>query len=72
MKPSGEIDMMGGEDKVVEADETYIGNKGKHEKGARGWSHKEKVFSLYQFPSLNDECKFFRSKLCERIFNTLT
>jgi transposase-like protein len=48
MKPSGEIDMMGGEGKVVEADETYIGNKGKQKAGARGWSHKEKVFSLVE------------------------
>ena len=48
MKPSGEIDMMGGEGKVVEADETYIGNKGKQKQGARGWSHKEKVFSLVE------------------------
>lgn len=48
MKPSGEIEMMGDEGKVVEADETYIGNKGKHKQGARGWSHKEKVFSLVE------------------------
>ena len=48
MKPCGNIDMMGGEGKIIEADETYIGNKGKHQKGARGWSHKEKVFSLVE------------------------
>jgi transposase-like protein len=48
MKPSGDIDMMGGEGKIVEADETYIGNKGKQKEGARGWSHKEKVFSLVE------------------------
>lgn len=48
MKPSGEIEMMGGEGKIIEADETYIGNKGKQAKGARGWGHKEKVFSLVE------------------------
>lgn len=42
------IEPMGGEGKTVEADETYIGNKGKHKPGARGWSHKEKVFSLVE------------------------
>ncbi len=41
-----DLPIMDGEDKIVEADETYIGNKGKHKAGARGWSHKEKVFSL--------------------------
>jgi len=48
MKPSGALDVMGGEGKIVEADETYIGNVGKHKPGARGWSHKEKVFSLVE------------------------
>ena len=48
MKPSGEIKMMGGEEKIIEADETYIGNKGKKAKGVRGWGHKEKVFSLVE------------------------
>jgi len=43
-----DLPIMGGEDKIVEADETYIGNKGKHKQGARGWSHKEKVFSLVE------------------------
>ncbi len=42
------IEIVGGEDKIVEADETYIGNVGKHKKGARGWAHKEKVFSLVE------------------------
>ena len=42
------IEIMGGEDKIVEADETYIGNKGKQKEGARGWGHKEKVFSLVE------------------------
>lgn len=42
------IEPMGGEGKTVEADETYIGNKGKQKPGARGWSHKEKVFSLVE------------------------
>lgn len=42
------LPIMGGEGKIVEADETYIGNKGKHKAGARGWGHKEKVFSLVE------------------------
>lgn len=48
MKPSGDIDMMGGGGKVVEADETFIGNKFKHQKGRTGYGHKEKVFSLVE------------------------
>lgn len=48
MKPGGSLPPLGGEGKTVEADETYIGNKGKHKPGARGWSHKEKVFSLVE------------------------
>lgn len=48
MKPSGEIKMMGGEGRIIEADETYIGNKGKQAKGVCGWGHKEKVFSLVE------------------------
>jgi len=43
-----DLPFVGGDGKVVEADETYIGNKGKHKKGARGWGHKEKVFSLVE------------------------
>lgn len=39
---------LGGNNKVVEADETFWGNKGKHKKGARGWGHKEKIFSLVE------------------------
>lgn len=48
MKPCNEDLLLGGKDKTVEADETYIGNKGKHIKGARGWAHKEKIFSLVE------------------------
>ncbi|MBW1673939.1 MAG: IS1595 family transposase [Deltaproteobacteria bacterium] len=33
---------------VVEADETFWGNKGKQRKGARGYHHKEKIFSLVE------------------------
>lgn len=47
-KASGINVVFGGEGKVVEADETYIGNKGKQKKGARGFAHKEKVFSLVE------------------------
>ncbi len=48
MKPCGNVDMMGGEGKIIEADETFLGNKGKQRKGARGYEHKEKVFSLVE------------------------
>jgi transposase-like protein len=33
---------------IVEADETYWGNKGKQAPGARGADHKEKIFSLVE------------------------
>ncbi len=42
------LDPLGGNGKIVEADETFIGNKGKQSKGARGYAHKEKVFSLIE------------------------
>lgn len=42
------IDPVGGKWSTVEADETYIGNKGKQKPGARGFAHKEKVFSLVE------------------------
>lgn len=48
MAPHGGLPPLGGEGKTVEADETYIGNKGKQAPGARGWSHKEKVLSLVE------------------------
>ena len=41
-------DKMGGGGSVVEADETFWGNQGKNEKGARGYKHKEKIFSLVE------------------------
>jgi transposase-like protein len=47
-KPGSGLPPLGGKDKTVEADETYIGNKGKQKPGARGWSHKEKVLSLVE------------------------
>ena len=47
-KSSGVEIVLGGEDKIVEADETYIGNVGRHRHGARGFAHKEKVFSLIE------------------------
>jgi transposase-like protein len=40
--------MLGGGGNVVEVDETYWGNKGKQRKGARGFAHKEKIFSLVE------------------------
>lgn len=39
---------LGGTGKVVEADETFWGNKGKQAEGARGYEHKEKIFSLVE------------------------
>ena len=39
---------LGGGGKVVEADETYWGNKNKRPKGHTGYQHKEKVFSLVE------------------------
>lgn len=48
MAPHGKLPPLGGSGKTVEADETYIGNKGKQKAGARGWSHKEKVLSLVE------------------------
>lgn len=43
-----ESDKLGGSGEIVEADETFWGNKGKQAKGARGYAHKEKIFSLVQ------------------------
>ena len=42
------VKKLGGKGKVVEADETFWGNTGKQKKGARGWEHKEKIFSLVE------------------------
>lgn len=39
---------MGGGGNIVEVDETFWGNKGKQRKGARGYGHKEKIFSLVE------------------------
>lgn len=39
---------LGGGGKIVEADETFWGNIGKQRKGARGYAHKEKVFTLIE------------------------
>ena len=40
--------MLGGGGKVVEADETFWGNKKKRPKGHTGYIHKEKIFSLVE------------------------
>lgn len=42
------VKKLGGKGKVVEVDETFWGNKGKQAKGARGWGHKEKIFTLVE------------------------
>lgn len=39
---------LGGSGVIVEADETFWGNKGKQRKGARGYTHKEKIFLLVE------------------------
>lgn len=48
MKDPVFIKKLGGKGKVVEVDETFWGNSKKHKKGARGWGHKEKIFSLVE------------------------
>lgn len=45
---SGSTGLLGAGGGVVEADETYWGNKGKQRKGARGYDHKMKVVSLVE------------------------
>lgn len=42
------IEPLGGEDKVVESDETFIGNEKQKAQGARGWDHKSKILSLVE------------------------
>lgn len=42
------VKKLGGKGKIVEVDETFWGNKGKQRKGARGWGHKEKIFTLIE------------------------
>ena len=48
MKDPVFVKKLGGKGKVVEADETFWGNVGKQKPGARGWGHKEKIFSLVE------------------------
>ena len=48
MKDPVFTDKLGGKGRVVEVDETFWGNVGKHRKGARGYMHKEKIFSLVE------------------------
>ena len=47
MKELG-CEKMGGEDKIVESDETFIGNEKEKPVGARGWNHKNKILSLVE------------------------
>lgn len=42
------FDQLGGEGKVVEADETYWGLEDGAEKAKGGWNHKRKIFSLVE------------------------
>lgn len=44
----GNLPIMGGYGKTVEADETFIGKKYNKPKGARGYAHKEAVLSLVE------------------------
>jgi transposase-like protein len=48
MKDPVFAEQLGGNGTVVEVDETYWGNKKKKPAGARGYAHKEKVFSLVE------------------------
>lgn len=45
IEPTGQL---GGNGAPVEVDETYWGNTGKHQPGARGWHHKMKVVTLVE------------------------
>ena len=45
IEPKGQL---GGNGSPVEVDETYWGNAGKHQPGARGWHHKMKVVTLVE------------------------
>lgn|SRR5574337_265380 len=45
---SGQSGLIGGPAKPVEVDETFWGNKGKHQKGARGPAHQMKIVSLVE------------------------
>ena len=44
-EPTGQL---GGSGKTIEADETYVGTKYKRRAGARGWAHKNAVFTLVE------------------------
>jgi len=48
MKISQDSGKLGGSGKVIEADETFFGSKKNLPKGARGYMHKEKIFSLVE------------------------
>ena len=48
MRDSDFTRKLGGKNVTVEVDETFWGNKGKHRKGATGFAHKEKIFSLVE------------------------
>lgn len=42
------LKQLGGNDKIVESDETFIGNEKEKPAGARGWNHKNKILSLVE------------------------
>jgi hypothetical protein len=49
MKPNGELGLLGGAGKTIEADEFYIGKeREKKNPWSRGWGHKCKVFSVIE------------------------
>jgi transposase-like protein len=48
MNPGQNLPPLGGEGKDVEADETFIGNRGKNQSGARGYKHQNKILSLVE------------------------
>ncbi len=43
-----DVEPMGGEGKIVESDETFIGKEREKSKTARGWGHKNKILSLVE------------------------
>jgi hypothetical protein len=42
------LEQLGGNDKIVESDETFISNQKEKPAGARGWNHKNKILSLVE------------------------
>jgi len=48
MRSPEDVDRLGGNGKIVEADETFWGNEKEKPEESRGWGHKNKIFSLVE------------------------